>query len=180
MDITSHPRVTKNTAYLKSNPEKKSKVVSHRPEQSKSVSMNVDHDVIVITQENVGKLDKHTTVTLLDKKHEKHGPFGGKVVRARSQAGRSSFDGKRRGFPLNKSSEVTSHRQPIFLDWMLNFSCQLDAPESSTRNSELGGMHDTDISVDGSFSIREHRVELTHLPKHDVPIDSIDGQKSME
>ncbi|KAL4278247.1 hypothetical protein GQ457_03G020180 [Hibiscus cannabinus] len=56
----------------------------------------------------------------------------------------------------------------------------LDAPESSTQNSELGGMQDTDISVDGSLSIREHRVELTHLPEHDVLVDSIDGQKSME
>ncbi|KAK8572710.1 hypothetical protein V6N13_048291 [Hibiscus sabdariffa] len=135
---TSQLKTAKNVAYLQSNPTKKSNKASRHPEQSKTISVSVDADVIVVAQDIVGKSDNHIVVTLLEKKYENHEPSGGKVVKARNQASRGPLVGARKGFPVKKPSDVKSRPQLVLFDWMLNFSRQLDVPPSSSGQAEVG------------------------------------------
>ncbi|KAK8613303.1 hypothetical protein V6N13_101068 [Hibiscus sabdariffa] len=130
--VTPQPKLTKNVAYMQSNPAKKSKGASSRAVQSEPMPVTVDEDVIVVTKDSVGKSDNHQAVTLVDKKYDNLEPTGGNVVKARGQASKGPFVEARKGFPIKKHPEVQSRPQLVLLDWMLNFSRQLDAPPSNS------------------------------------------------
>ncbi|KAK8589292.1 hypothetical protein V6N12_023694 [Hibiscus sabdariffa] len=57
-------QVEPNAAYMKSNPAKKLRVVARTIERLEQVVVQVDQDVVVISQNKAGKFDQHTAVTL--------------------------------------------------------------------------------------------------------------------
>ncbi|KAK8689421.1 hypothetical protein V6N13_088142 [Hibiscus sabdariffa] len=59
-------QVEPNAAYMKSNPAKKLRVVARTIERLEQVVVQVDQDVVVISQNKAGKFDQHTAVTLLE------------------------------------------------------------------------------------------------------------------
>ncbi|KAK8557682.1 hypothetical protein V6N12_009909 [Hibiscus sabdariffa] len=81
---------------------------------------------------------------------------------------------------IAKPSEVKSRHQPVLSDWMLNFSRQLDAPQSNTGQAEVGAIQGTSALVDSSSPTLGSKAEHASLTEHGVSGDPMNSQKSME
>ncbi|KAK8506769.1 hypothetical protein V6N13_065892 [Hibiscus sabdariffa] len=103
----------------------------------------------------------------------------GEVVKAVSQVNPRPFIGARKGFPLKKPSEVKSRHQPIFSDWMLQFSSQLDATQSNAGQDEVGALQGTSVLADSSLPTLSE-AEHASSTKNVTSSDPMDGQRSME
>ncbi|KAK8487987.1 hypothetical protein V6N11_081497 [Hibiscus sabdariffa] len=98
----------------------------HHVGNVKVVPILADHVVEILSQETVGS-DKHMAVMLAERKQSKLESAGGKVVKARSWADRSSEEGYRKGFYLRKQAMVKSRPLSTIQEWAQNLSHQLES-----------------------------------------------------
>ncbi|KAK8627539.1 hypothetical protein V6N13_135148 [Hibiscus sabdariffa] len=115
--------------------------LKNKIEQLKVVSIMADHVVEILSQETVGGSDKHMAVMLSERKQTKQDSVGGKIVKARIWADRTSDEGYRKGFHLWKQAVVKSRPQSAVLEWAQSLSNQL---ESHAVN---GGNVDEEVNV---------------------------------
>ncbi|KAK8985050.1 hypothetical protein V6N11_082667 [Hibiscus sabdariffa] len=178
--ISNPPRILQNDAYMKSNPTKKSKEVGHRDDKVTSTQIRVDKDVVIISQDDVGSLDRHTAITLMESKYDSLGSTRGKIVKAWGHAGRVSKEGHRRGLSFKKPLEVQSRSQQSLVGWLSNLSQQLELP---IPDENLGADGVTGLSKFGDGHgppVGEHTIvdnEDSSQPTHSDPIG---GPTSLE
>ncbi|KAL4379080.1 hypothetical protein GQ457_02G022270 [Hibiscus cannabinus] len=71
--VSNQPRILQNSAYMKLNPTKKSKEVGRRDDKVTPTQVNVDQDLVIISQNNVGSSDRHMAITLMESKYDTPG-----------------------------------------------------------------------------------------------------------
>ncbi|KAK8607501.1 hypothetical protein V6N13_053234 [Hibiscus sabdariffa] len=180
MTAFNQPQVSKNAAYRKSNPPKKSKEVARGDDKAKLTHVSIDQDVVIISQDNAGNSYRHTTITLMEKRYETPRSSGGKIVKARGYVGRVSLEGHRRVFSLRKPLEIPSRSQPSLHDWMSNLSSQWEVP-SSSENPGADGFTCMSQLGDGSDpSVSEHETAHDKEPLELVGADLRGDQETME
>ncbi|KAK9027854.1 hypothetical protein V6N11_067676 [Hibiscus sabdariffa] len=108
-------KILKNVAYMQSKPPKKSKGVARSNDGKNTGQLSLDQDVVILSQDNAGKSDKHSTVTL-DRRYDIHFPMGGKLVKPGGSIGRTQGEGLRRGFSLKKPAELHPLSKPSLHD----------------------------------------------------------------
>ncbi|KAL4302839.1 hypothetical protein GQ457_10G020830 [Hibiscus cannabinus] len=121
-------------AYMKSNPQKKSKHASRTGLIPDVVSI-VDGEKIEVVPHVVNQQpDKHAAVAIVENVPRKAGLVGGKVNKQRGIVGRNLSDA-RRGLPIRKPTEVRLSNVTNVSSWVQDLAQQLSAAKSTGCSS---------------------------------------------